>query len=378
MNKARYAPWIILASLLAGVVLSSYYLYHQWYPDTSGLCSISESVNCSASSASGFSRLFGVPIALLGLAFYIGGFFLVRKPTEDDEGAGAAAPVALLQTLFLIGVAYSVFLAIVTVALIQTLCPVCTLMWLTNVVGLVATRMWTGRPLVVTLAEQLKRVPLSFWSLAAGFLPAFVVVVSGGIYVERYVVGVAPVEVPDPAMTADALGDFDQMRRATGAGIGPVDAPIVIMEFSDFQCPFCKRLSEALHQLKRELGDDLRVEFRHFPLPMHDYADDAALAAICANDLDMFWEMHDELFKLNQAINSEEILRIGEYLGIPPEDLTACMNNELTQQELQEDQELARELGVRGTPFFIVNGVGYAGGYPVEVLREIVERHRPR
>jgi uncharacterized membrane protein/thiol-disulfide isomerase/thioredoxin len=377
MKNARFAPWIVMASLLAGVILSSYYLYHQWFPETGGLCAISESVNCSASSASAFARILNIPIALLGLGFYIGGFFMVRTPSEDDEAAAASAPAPMLQSLFLIGVVYSVFLAVMTAIFIQTLCPVCTLMWITNVVGLLAVRAWTGRPLLRTLMGQFRAFPLSFWSLASGFLPAFVVVVSGGIYVERYIVGVAPLEVPDPVMSAEELGDFGRVRRPGGAGIGPVDAPIVIVEFSDFQCPYCKRFSESLHQLKQELGDDLRLEFRHFPLSIHDYADDAALAAICASDLDLFWELHDELFELNVALSTEGIIEAGEYLGIPAEDLAACMNNELTQQELEEDQALAHELGVRGTPFFIINGVGYAGGFPIEILRAIVERHRP-
>jgi protein-disulfide isomerase/uncharacterized membrane protein len=360
---------VVTLLMLAGAGLSVYYLLHQWLPGGGGLCGISETINCSASASSAFAYVGPVPVALLGLAFYLASLTLLR-PLQDGENR-ATAPMVVLQSLLLASVAYSVLLATVTAVFIQTLCPVCTLMWLVNILGLVAVRRFTGMGLFHAVAGQFRAFVSSVRVLVPWFIVVFVVVLSSGMYVQTAILA-QTTELPEPYLTPEQVGDFERLRRPDGPGVGPVDAPIVIVEFSDFQCPFCSRLADSLHTLQTELGDDVRIEFRNLPLAMHPFAEQAALAGICAWKEDKFWELHDLLFANGPALSSELILELGAEVGLDEAALQSCMNDPTTQERLQQDRDLAAELELRGTPVFIINGTAFAGGYPAPLIRRLL------
>ena len=137
---------------------------------------------------------------------------------------------------------------------------------------------------------------------------------------------------------------------------GDADAPITIVEFSDFECPFCGRAHPVLERIVREFDGQVRMVFKQYPLSMHEYADDASRATIAAGNQGKFWEMHDTLFEHQTALTPSDIEGYAEELGLDMERFRADMEAEATQAIIDRDRALGQELGVNSTPTIFVNG----------------------
>lgn len=157
--------------------------------------------------------------------------------------------------------------------------------------------------------------------------------------------------------------------------IGPEDAPITIVEFSDFQCPYCKQWHQTVYKpLFAAYPNQIRLVYRHLPLTsIHPEAQPAAEAAMCANEQNAFWEFHDNLF-------GGELLGAGVYsqyaaaLGLDVEKFEACVNDRTYQQAVQGDSDFALNLGVNSTPTFFVNGLAVVGAQPLEVFQQVIDK----
>jgi len=157
--------------------------------------------------------------------------------------------------------------------------------------------------------------------------------------------------------------------------IGPDDAPITIVEFSDFQCPYCRQWYQTVYEpLLAAYPNQIRVVYRHLPLTsIHPDAQAAAEAAMCAEEQDKFWEFHDKLF-------GGELLGAGVYsqyasaLGLNLEKFENCINNRTYQQAVQADSDFALNLGVNSTPTFFVNGLAIVGAQPLDVFRQVIDK----
>ena len=143
--------------------------------------------------------------------------------------------------------------------------------------------------------------------------------------------------------------------------LGPADAPVTLVEYGDFECPFCARSYPAVQQIRRQLGDRLRFVFRHFPRPEHPHARHAAEAAEAAAAQGHFWQMHDMLFEHQGALEDKDLIgyaaAIGLDVGLFEHDLTTHVYLERVQADLQS----AARNGVHGTPTFFINGVKHEG-----------------
>ncbi|MGE0785882.1 MAG: DsbA family protein [Sandaracinaceae bacterium] len=133
-------------------------------------------------------------------------------------------------------------------------------------------------------------------------------------------------------------------------------APVTIVEFSDFECPYCGRAHPILQQLMREFEGRVRVVFKHYPLSAHPHAMPAARAAVAAGNQDRFWEMHDLLFEHQRQLEEEDLLGYAEQLGLDMDRFRADLAATETQDRIEEDKEAGRRVGVEGTPSFFVNG----------------------
>ncbi|HJL20284.1 MAG TPA: thioredoxin domain-containing protein [Sandaracinaceae bacterium LLY-WYZ-13_1] len=133
-------------------------------------------------------------------------------------------------------------------------------------------------------------------------------------------------------------------------------APVTIVEFSDFECPYCGRAHPIVQQVLREFEGQVRLVFKHFPLSSHSHAMPAARAAVAAGNQDRFWEMHDLLFEHQRQLEEEDLERYAEQLGLDMERFRADMQSEETQQRVEADKEQGQELGVEGTPTFFIDG----------------------
>jgi len=162
--------------------------------------------------------------------------------------------------------------------------------------------------------------------------------------------------------------------------IGAEDAPVVIVEFSDFQCPFCARFrDDAYEALKTNFIDTgyVKLVFRDLPLSFHDKAQLAAEAAQCAHDQGKFWEYHDELFANQQSLDKNSLLKYAADLGLEASDFETCLDSGKYTEEVQKDAAAAGELGISGTPGFVINGDKLSGAQPYSAFRSKICQHIP-
>lgn len=160
---------------------------------------------------------------------------------------------------------------------------------------------------------------------------------------------------------------------------GNASAKVTVIEFSDFQCPYCKRGHDTMDELLAAYPNDVKLVFKHYPLPFHKQAEPAARAAWAAQQQGKFWEFHDALFKtqekLNDAASAEQLFNdTAKTLGLDLTKFKADMSSEAAAKAVKTEAEQGAKNGIQGTPGFFVNGVAVKGAYPVSHFKEIVER----
>lgn len=165
-----------------------------------------------------------------------------------------------------------------------------------------------------------------------------------------------------------------KMDVGKSPAIGPKDAKITIVEFSDFQCPYCNRGRTTMEEVMKAYPNDVRVVFKHYPLPFHKDAEPAAKASWAAQQQDKFWEFHDALFKNQDKIGKEFFIQTAKDLKLDIDQFEKDMNSEAAAKQVKEDMELGSKNGIQGTPGFFVNGVAVKGAYPVSHFKKIIDR----
>lgn len=174
-------------------------------------------------------------------------------------------------------------------------------------------------------------------------------------------------EGPARVDMAKLVSDDDPQR-------GPKDAKVTIVEFSDYQCPFCERFfQQTLPALRESYGDKIRFAFKDFPLPMHPDANKAHEAARCAGDEGKYWEMHDMLFENRSSLGVESLKRYARNLGLNAAKFNDCLESGKYEKAVKADVNAGRAAGVNGTPTFFINGERLVGAQPVEVFREKID-----
>jgi protein-disulfide isomerase len=158
--------------------------------------------------------------------------------------------------------------------------------------------------------------------------------------------------------------------------IGPEDAPITIVEFSDFECPYCRQWHATVYsKLLETYPDEVRLVYRDFPLEsIHANAKSAAEAADCAYEQGVFWDYHDKLFSDELGLSPEAYTEYADQLGLDTQEFQECFESGRYDQEIQADFDFAANLGVRSTPTFFINGIALVGAQPFEVFQQIIEK----
>ena len=157
---------------------------------------------------------------------------------------------------------------------------------------------------------------------------------------------------------------------------GGDSAKVTIVEFSDFQCPYCAEGSKVLKSLKEKYGNKIRVAMKQFPLPFHTQAKGASIAALCVNkqDTGKFWKMHDQLFADQSKLSADDLKATAKSLGVDMEKYEACLKDKAIQAQVSKDIDHGKELGVKSTPTFFVNGQLVRGVMPVEEFSELIDQ----
>jgi len=160
---------------------------------------------------------------------------------------------------------------------------------------------------------------------------------------------------------------------ATGPAKGPANAPVTIVEFSDFQCPFCSRLTPTIAEVEKKYGDKVRVVFRQYPLPFHQNAQKAAEASLCAQDQGKFWEMHDAMFANQEQLGVDQLKAKAASLGLNAEKFNKCIDSGEKNATIQADLKEGQAAGVSGTPAMFVNGRFISGAVPIDQITTVID-----
>jgi protein-disulfide isomerase len=156
---------------------------------------------------------------------------------------------------------------------------------------------------------------------------------------------------------------------------GPSTAPVTLLEYGDFECPYCGKAYYIVKELERIFGDDLRVVFRNFPLTTpHPHAEAAAEAAEAAGAQGKFWEMHDQLFKNQRALEDENLFEYARLIGLDTSSFVRDMTEQRFARRVREDFMSGVRSGVNGTPTFFLNDIRYNGSNGLAELSAAIER----
>lgn len=156
---------------------------------------------------------------------------------------------------------------------------------------------------------------------------------------------------------------------------GNANAKVTIVEYSDFQCPFCSKAAVTISELEKKYGNKIKVAFKNYPLPFHSQARMAAEAAQCANAQNpkLFWKMHDAMFADQTKLDKENLFATAKKIGLKEADFKSCLEATKYKSVIDNDMAEGQKLGIKSTPTFFVNGKLVSGAQPVEVFSEVID-----
>jgi protein-disulfide isomerase len=172
---------------------------------------------------------------------------------------------------------------------------------------------------------------------------------------------------------------FDPPRQTVAVApedpsLGPASAPVTIIEFSDFQCPFCQRVAPTLKQIRATYGDRVRIVWKDFPLTqIHPQAFDAAQAGNCAQEQGKFWEFHDQLFANQAALQPEYLKKYATAVGMDGSTFSTCLDSAKFQAKVQQALTAGGRLGISSTPTTYINGRMVSGAQPYEAFASVID-----
>ncbi len=168
--------------------------------------------------------------------------------------------------------------------------------------------------------------------------------------------------------------------EAKGPSRGPASALVTIVEFSDFQCPYCGREYPVIEKLMKEYDGKVRLVFRNFPLDFHPFAQKAAEAGACAADQgqDKFWALHNKMFENQQKLAVDDLKGYAKSVGLDAGKFEKCLDSGEKKGLVEADEKAGTEAGVNGTPAFFINGVFVNGAVPYDQIKQTVDRELKR
>ena len=365
----------LLGAIVAGVSTSQHMRLKEKGFEEASFCVLSETVNCDIVNASSYSEFLGIPTAAWGFVFYccLAGMALIAAFSRDGRATGTIAWFMSVG-----GILYSAWLAYIAFFVLGVVCVECLALYAVGlalvVLLFVALRLPFGGIMrfFIDYAKAVFGRPsnLGFKPRVVKHAVAIALVFALGFGIMQSIQaketdGEDKVPV-DEKVAAFALQSLYSIEPQAGWPVwGNPNAKVTIVEYSDFQCPFCRVAAFNVKPYLQEFKDDIRYYFVNFPLdnacnkemqqPMHPFACMAAKAAICANGRGDFWGFHDELFRRQRGMNEETILAVGEQRGWTKEELKACIDAPETEAEVQREIESARKIFVTGTPSLFLN-----------------------
>ena len=227
--------------------------------------------------------------------------------------------------------------------------------------------------------EQIPQLEKSQFDKTKFFIPASIIIaaliVSGTIFYTRGEISNGTANIGNTAPGTNQGGTV-KVSVDDDPFLGPKNAKVVLVEFSDFQCPFCRKFwRETFLQIKKEFIDTGKIKFvyRDFPLDFHPQAKNSAEAAECADDQDKFWEFHDHLFLNQTKLADADLKKYAQALTLDASKFNECYDSKKYQALVDQSKQEAESLGISATPTFLINGTILQGAQPFEKFKERID-----
>jgi protein-disulfide isomerase len=167
-----------------------------------------------------------------------------------------------------------------------------------------------------------------------------------------------------------------KQQVATGAlpTMGPQDAAVTVVEFADYQCPYCRQVEPSMEKLRETYKDRIKYSYRDFPLPMHQYAEKAAEASRCAGEQGKFWPYHDQVFKSDTNLDEAKLKSIAHDVNLDTAKFDKCLESSQEADAVKTDLQAGKSLGITGTPTVFVNGHVITGAVSYDTFKELVDQ----
>jgi len=379
--------WMAFAIILSvvGLITAFFSLSEYLHIQKAGLevpsfCAIDETINCDIVNASSYAVMFGLPTAAWGIIFYVlvlVFLFYIRLSKKDREIAAS-----FIFWTAVVGFLWSVRMGLVSYFVLHAICLTCGAQYIVNAL-LLLTLYFSFK---LSLADRFKK--LFSGKIFGPALSALIIMGIGYIFASSALKNkeaeLSPSEIED-AVSAFYRQSLYSMKPEDIEGApywGNKSAKVVIIEFSDYQCPFCRIAAFNIKPYLYEFKDKVKLVFVNYPLdnacnkymqsPMHPSSCVAAKAAICAGEKEKFWDVHNAIFRNQRNLNYESITNIASSYGIDKDWLVSCMESPAVKERLEKDIELSHRIYLTGTPsVFIDNRILRFWRSP-EVLRAII------
>lgn len=368
-EKSFSLSGIVLA--LIGAFVSIYTIIHHIDLKEDGIsdaaCNISQTVSCNTVASSEYSEIFSIPLGVWGLGYFLAlvALLCISWIRQKDKSASFFNYASLV----IIGVITTIILASISAFFVKAICPSCVLVYVICIGQAVNLYLFRG---VIPKKIASKSI---LNSLAGAVIPLLVTLMAYQL-IEPETIVKTTAQVSNSRGISSNFQEIPINKSAfSGLGedyrLGKDSAKVTIVEFSDFQCPSCKRMNLSLKSLLKEYGEQILVVYKNFPLdnkcnptmpgPMHQLACDMATLARCAGQYGKFWPYHDQVFANQQSANQNLLKDWAKELGLSEEQIKTCMNSKGILDKIQDDIKLANKLGVNSTPTLYINGYKFVG-----------------
>lgn len=403
--KKKYLIAAAISSIVGAVIAAVSTIQHMRLLregfENASFCAVSERINCDVVNGSTYSEIWGIPIAWLGLIFYL--LIVAFSVTSVLRKKDSRATIVISLIASISAILFSAYFAYISFFILEVICFECVSMYIINIMLLLFIYLALGVPLGGIMRffkdyiSALLRRPSNL-----GFKPQ--VLRHTAVALAFFFVGwiaIAQLEASEKviagASTVDDKVKAFYMQSEHSLEIDPSwtvwgnpDAKVTIVEFSEFQCPFCKVAAFNVKPFLQEFKKDIRFFFVNYPLdnacnenmagPMHESACMAAKGGLCANKLGDFWGYHDFIFKNQRKLSQELVSSFVKEKGWNEDDFTACMNSPEVDGMVKSQIKSGEKIHVDGTPSIYLNSrkVKYwrDSKFLQAVVREEIEKSR--
>lgn len=349
------------------------------------LCTASSTVDCSVAASSHYSEIAGIPIAALGLAFYVAALLvgvlspLLVSPNADKEDG--FTPAYLLVAAYALALLDSVYLGIVNFTQLDKVCDKCIWLYGINLLGFVGAGLWAAGNPISSVAKLVRRIPQTVLSSSAlVFVVTFGAALGGTMWQANKMIHDAPQNENTPVLIADPVDDSTagHLYHEQAPTLGPENALVRIVEFSDFECPYCATFAGVVTEIHEKYPETVQITFRNYPLPFHKQARRVAEMAVCAQSQRKFWEFSNLAFArqstLHENFTDDSLIALAEEAGLNGDEARDCLHSAFASTSVDQDLEDGKALNLRGTPTVYINEQEYSGRLDVESLQRVIDR----